>query len=73
MWTKWLLDGTVHGRYSQTFQFTSDNDATYNSRITWTGGTGAYKDVDGTGSESCVTTNGGATQTCTTAADVTGL
>jgi len=72
-WTKWLLAGTAHGRYSQTFQFTSNNDATYKSAITWTGGTGAYKGVKGTGSETCNTTNGGATLTCKAVDMVTGL
>ncbi len=72
-WTKWFLDGTVHGRYTQTFQFTCNTDATYTRRITWTGGTGAYTGVKGTASDHCSTTNGGATLTCTAAGEVTGL
>jgi hypothetical protein len=72
-WTKWLLNGTVHGLYSQTFQFTSNDDATYQSTITWTGGTGAFRGVKGTGTESCATTDGGATETCTAVDEVTGL
>lgn len=72
-WTKWLADGTVHGRYSQTFQFTSNTNATYKSTITWTGGSGAYSGVKGTGTETCSTTDGGATQTCQSVGEVTGL
>ncbi len=72
-WTKWLLAGTVRGRYTETLQFTSNTDATYKLAITWTGGTGAYKSVKGTGSERCSTTNGGATQTCESVAELTGL
>jgi len=72
-WTKWLLNGTVHGRYKQTFQFTSNTNATYQLTITWTGGSGAYTGVKGTGTEHCTTTDGGATQTCQAVAEVTGL
>jgi hypothetical protein len=72
-WTKWLLNGTVHGRYDETFQFTSNTIATYKLAITWTGGSGAYSSVKGTGTEHCTTTDGGATQTCQSVADVTGL
>jgi hypothetical protein len=72
-WTKWFLAGTVHGPYSQTFQFTSNNDATYKSTVTISGGTGAYKGVKGKGSDSCRTTNGAATLTCTAVDEVTGL
>ena len=71
--TKWLLNGTVHGRYNQTFQFTSDSDATYKSTVTVLGGTGAFKGVKGKGPESCSTTNGGATLTCTEVLELTGL
>jgi len=72
-YTKWLSAGTVHGRYTGTFQFTNSTDATWKNAITISGGTGAYKGVKGTGSESCSTTNGAATETCTTVDEVTGL
>ena len=72
-WTKWFLDGTVHGRYSETVQFTSQTDATYKQDLTVTGGTGAYEGVKGTASDNCSTTNGGATLSCTTVGEVTGL
>lgn len=63
--TKWLLNGTIHGHYSEKFQFTNDTDATYEPAITISGGTGAFKSVNGKGPERCRTTNGGATLTCT--------
>ncbi len=72
-WTKWLLNGTAHGHYSQTFQFTSNTNATYQSTLVWTGGTGAYTGVKGTGTDSCTTTDGGATETCQSVDEVTGL
>ncbi|HYB30415.1 MAG TPA: hypothetical protein VEF89_27665 [Solirubrobacteraceae bacterium] len=72
-WTKWFLDGTVHGRFSETFQFTSHTDATYKESLTVTGGTGAYDGVKGTASDSCSTINGGATLTCTAVGEDTGL
>jgi len=71
--TKWLATGTVHGRYTEKIQFTSDADATYKLATTITGGTGAFKGVKGSGPESCSTTNGGATQTCKSVLAVTGL
>ena len=70
---EWLLTGTVHGRYNQTFQFTSNTNATYKSTINWTGGSGAYRSVKGTGTERCATTDGGSTQTCQSVAELTGL
>ena len=72
-WTKWLLHGTINGRYSETFQFTTNNAATYSETDTWTGGTGAFADLRGTGTISCNTTDAGATLTCQSVAKVTGL
>lgn len=72
-WTKWLSNGTVRGRYNQRIQFTSNTNATYQLTITWTGGSGAYGGVKGTGTERCTTTDGGATQSCQSVAEVTGL
>jgi hypothetical protein len=71
--TKWLLTGTAHGRYSGKFQFTSNTDATYKNAITVSGGTGAFKGVKGKGTESCSTTNGAATLTCKEVLGVIGL
>ena len=71
--TKWLLTGTVHGHYTGTYQFTSDTDATWQNTIAVSGGTGAFKGVKGKGHETCRTTNGGATLTCTETVEVTGL
>ncbi len=71
--TKWLLTGTIHGHFTEKFQFTSDTDATYELATTISGGTGAFKGVKGKGPESCSTTNGGATETCKTVVAVTGL
>jgi hypothetical protein len=71
--TKWFLIGTVHGRYSQKFQFTSDTDATYESTITISRGTGAFAGVKGNGSERCSTSDAGATLTCTEALELTGV
>ena len=71
--TKWLLTGTFHGRYTGKYQFTSNTDAHWHNTITVSGGTGAFRGVTGKGSESCSTTNAGATLTCTEVLEVTGL
>jgi hypothetical protein len=72
-WTKWFLTGTLHGRYTGNYQFTSNTDETVKNTITVLGGTGAFTGVQGTGSESCASTNAGATFTCTEVLDLTGL
>ena len=72
-WRKWFLTGTVHGRYTGNYQFTSNTDETVKNTITVLGGTGAFTGVEGKGSESCTSTNAGATFTCTEVLDVTGL
>lgn len=71
--THWFLTGTDHGHYSGRFQFTSATDAAYKFAITVTGGTGAFKGVNGKGTESCSTTNGGATLRCRYVVELTGF
>jgi hypothetical protein len=71
--TKWLLTGTVHGRFTGNYRFTSDTDATWANAITISGGTGAFKGVTSKGPEICSTTNGGASLTCTEVLELTGL
>ena len=71
--TKWFLTGTFHGRYTGKYQFTSDTDAHWHNTITVSGGTGAFRGVKGTGSETCTSTDAGATLTCTEVLQVTGL
>jgi len=70
---KWFLTGTLHGRYTGTYQFTSNTDASWENAITVSGGTGAFTGVKGKGSESCTSTSAGATLTCSEVLEVTGL
>ncbi|HYB27522.1 MAG TPA: hypothetical protein VEF89_12955 [Solirubrobacteraceae bacterium] len=70
--TKWFLTGTLRGHYTGTYQFTSDTDASWENTITVSGGTGSFMGFEGKGSESCTSTNAGATLTCTEVLEVTG-
>ena len=72
-WRKWFLAGTLDGRYTGNYQFTSNTDETVKNTIIVSGGTGAFRGVKGTGSETCTSTNAGATLNCTEVLQVTGL
>lgn len=65
--------GTVRGTVAMTFAATSPTNIAYQGTIRYTGGTGAYKKVRGTGTISCTTTDGGAHKSCTVRSKVTGL
>ena len=43
-----------------TFTATSPTNVTYTGTVTYTGGTGAFRRVKGTGKIACTTTDGGA-------------
>jgi hypothetical protein len=68
-----VLDRDKPRALSGRFQFTSATDAAYKFAITVTGGTAAFKGVNGKGTESCSTTNGGATLRCRYVVELTGF
>ena len=63
--------GTVSGVWNATYEFTSATEGTFVQTVTWTGGTGAFKHVRGTGSGTGAQSGNQGTITQTVA--VTGL
>ena len=56
-----------------TFAATSPMNITYKGTVTYTGGTGKFRHVKGTGTIECTTTDGGAHKACTVKSRLTGL
>jgi len=65
--------GSVRGTVAMAFTATSPANVTYIGTVTYTGGTGAFKHVKGTGKISCTTTDGGAHKSCTVDSKLTGM
>lgn len=65
--------GTARGRAALTFAATSPMNVTYTGTVTYTGGTGKFRHVRGTGAIECTTTDGGAHKSCTVKSKLTGL
>jgi hypothetical protein len=57
--------GTVHGVYKLSGKLSSATTGTFKGSVAITGGTGAFKGASGGGTLSCVTHNGGKSNTCT--------
>lgn len=65
--------GTARGTFALTFSATSPANVTYTGTVTYTGGTGAFMHVKGTGAVTCTTTDGGAHKTCVVDSKLTGV
>lgn len=65
--------GTARGRAAMTFSATSPMNITYKGTVTYTGGTGTFRHVKGSGTIECTTTDGGAHKSCTVKSRLTGL
>lgn len=66
--------GTTRGTASMTFgPPTAPGNITYSGTVTYTGGTGRFKHVKGSGTIACTTTDGGAHKTCTVNSRLTGV
>ncbi len=64
--------GTTSGRAALTFAATSPMNITYKGTVTYTGGTGKFRRVRGSGTIECTTTDGGAHKSCTVKSRLTG-
>lgn len=65
--------GTAHGTFALTFSATSPANVTYTGTVTYTGGTGAFGRVKGTGTITCTTADGGAHKSCVVDSKLTGV
>ena len=65
--------GTARGRATMTFTATSPMNITYQGTVRYTGGTGKFRHVRGSGTIECTTTDGGAHKSCTVKSKLTGL
>lgn len=65
--------GTARGRATMTFTASSPTNITYKGTVTYTGGTGKFRRVRGSGTIECTTTDGGAHKSCTVKSKLTGL
>ncbi len=65
--------GTARGKAAMTFAATSPMNITYRGTVTYTGGTGRFRHVKGSGTIECTTTDGGAHKSCTVTSKLTGL
>jgi len=63
--------GTRSGTAALTFAATSPTNITYTGTVTFTGGTGKFKHLRGSGTIQCTSTDAGAHKTCTVNATVT--
>lgn len=64
--------GTVSGKIAGTFTATSDTDITYAGTVTFTGGTGKFRHVRGSGTIRCTTSDRGVHKACTVTSKLTG-
>ncbi|CAN5616675.1 hypothetical protein BH20ACT17_BH20ACT17_05900 [soil metagenome] len=65
--------GTTRGTVALTFAATSPKDITYTGTVTYTGGTGRFKHVKGSGTIQCTSSDGGARKACTVNSTLTGV
>lgn len=65
--------GTVRGRAAMAFAATSPMNITYEGTLKYTGGTGKFRRVRGSGTIECTTSDGGAHKSCTVKSTLTGL
>jgi hypothetical protein len=65
--------GTAHGTFALTFSATSPANITYTGTVAYTGGTGAFARVRGTGTITCTTADGGAHKSCVVDSKLTGV
>ena len=65
--------GTARGRATMTFAATTPTNITYQGTVTYTGGTGRFRRVRGSGTIACTTSDGGAHKSCTVKSKLTGL
>ena len=64
--------GTTHGTFALTFPAPGAN-VTYTGTITFTGGSGRFRNIKGGGTIVCTTSDGGAHKLCTVHAKATGI
>jgi len=65
--------GTTRGTVAMTFSATSPKDIAYTGTVTYTGGTGKFKHVNGSGTIHCTSSDGGAHKACTVNSTLTGV
>jgi hypothetical protein len=63
--------GTRSGTFALTFAATSPTNITYTGTVTYTGGTGAFEHLKGSGTIQCTSTDGGAHKSCTVTSTTT--
>lgn len=64
--------GTRSGTATLTFAATSPTNITYTGTVTFTGGTGRFKHLAGSGTIQCTSTDGGAHKSCTVTSTLAG-
>lgn len=64
--------GTRSGTFELTFAATSPTNIAYTGTVTYTGGTGKFKHLRGSGTIQCATTDGGAHKACAVNSTITG-
>jgi hypothetical protein len=65
--------GTTSGTFELTIVASSPTNVTYSGTVTYTGGTGKFKHVQGDGTIECTTTDGGAHKSCIVNSALTGI
>ncbi len=65
--------GTTKGTFALSFAATSPMNLAYTGTVTYTGGTGKFKHVKGSGTIQCTTSDGGAHKACTVTSVLTGV
>jgi hypothetical protein len=65
--------GTTSGTFELTIAASSMTNLTYTGTVTYTGGTGKFKRVQGGGTITCTTTDGGAHKACVVETALTGI
>jgi hypothetical protein len=65
--------GTTSGTFELTIVASSPTNLTYSGTVTYTGGTGKFKHVQGHGTIACTTTDGGAHKSCIVNSALTGI
>lgn len=65
--------GTTSGTFELTITASSATNLTYTGNVTYTGGTGKFKHIEGGGTIVCTTTDAGAHKLCEVASTLTGI
>lgn len=65
--------GTARGTFAMTFKPTGPGAFAYTGTVTYTGGTAKFKNVRGTGTIQCASTDGGAHKSCSVNSTLTGI